>query len=314
MDLEKISNLIKTKRKEQNLTQEELAKKINVTEKAISRWETGRGTPDISLLIPLSHALNLEVSELLNGNEKKKNQDNNIATLIEYEEKSKKVKNKTPIIISIILYVIFTFLYLLYLKGTYKTNNHISYLGHIIFNFIFILIILFANWNLYSNYFDKKIEKDKMNKITYIIILVLYTIMILNVTIYERQLNIGFKWLGFDNYFKYGGLNLIPFRTIIKYILEIKKYWPRYFIINIFGNIIIFMPIQFLMMKVFGKLSLKKYLIIDITLIFIIETLQFLTGSGAFDIDDIILNIFGISIIYFNYNKLIKLHFKFKKS
>ncbi len=38
MDIEKISNLIKTKRKEKNLTQEELAEKINVTEKAISRW------------------------------------------------------------------------------------------------------------------------------------------------------------------------------------------------------------------------------------------------------------------------------------
>lgn len=54
MNLNKISNFIKTKRKELGLTQEELAQKLFVTEKAISRWETGRGTPDISLLIPLS--------------------------------------------------------------------------------------------------------------------------------------------------------------------------------------------------------------------------------------------------------------------
>ena len=52
MDLNKISNFIKAKRKELNLTQEELAEKLFVTEKAVSRWETGRGTPDISLLIP----------------------------------------------------------------------------------------------------------------------------------------------------------------------------------------------------------------------------------------------------------------------
>ena len=306
MDIEKISNLIKTKRKEKNLTQEELAEIINVTEKAISRWETGRGTPDISLLIPLSNALDLDVLELLSGKEKNKNLDNSLTTLIEYEEKSKKIKNKKPIIISIILYSIFIFLYLLYLKGTYSINHHISYLGHIIFNLIFILIILIANWNLYTNYFDKKIEKIKMNKITYVMLLALYTIMILNLTIYERQMAIGFKWIGFKNYFKYGGLNIIPFRTIIEYIVDIKNYWPTFFLINIFGNIVIFMPIQFLIMKIFGKLSFKKYLVIDITIILIIEILQFITGAGAFDIDDIILNMLGISIIYFNYIKLEK--------
>ncbi len=47
MDLEKIANLIKEKRKEKNLTQVELAEKLYVTEKAISRWETGRGCPDV---------------------------------------------------------------------------------------------------------------------------------------------------------------------------------------------------------------------------------------------------------------------------
>ena len=299
MDIEKISNLIKTKRKEKNLTQEELAEILNVTEKAISRWETGRGTPDISLLIPLSKALDLDVSDLLNGEEKTKSLDNNLNTLIEYEEKSKKIKNKMPIIISIVLYTVFLFLYLLYLKGTYNPNHHISYLGHIIFNFIFILIIALANWNLYTNYFDKKIEKTKMNKITYGIISALYTIMILNVTIYERQISFGFKL----EYLKYGGFNLVPFKSIIQYITKIENYWPTFFIINIFGNIVIFMPIQFLMMKIFGKLSFIKYLIIDITIILIIEVLQYITGAGVFDIDDILLNILGISIIYFTYIK-----------
>ena len=70
MDLNKISNFIKLKRKELGITQEELAKKLFITEKAISRWETGRGTPDISLLIPLAKELKIDVSELLNGEEK----------------------------------------------------------------------------------------------------------------------------------------------------------------------------------------------------------------------------------------------------
>ena len=61
MDLEKIALLIKSKRNEKNLTQQELADKIGVTEKAISRWETKRGTPDISLLIPLARELDISV-------------------------------------------------------------------------------------------------------------------------------------------------------------------------------------------------------------------------------------------------------------
>ena len=67
MNLNKISSFIRLKRKELGITQEELAQRLFVTEKAISRWETGRGTPDISLLIPLSKELNVDVSELLNG-------------------------------------------------------------------------------------------------------------------------------------------------------------------------------------------------------------------------------------------------------
>ena len=81
MNLNKISSLIKKKRKSLGMTQTELANKLFVTEKAVSRWETGRGTPDISLLIPLSKELNIDVSELLNGEE------NNIEKVIEYNEK-----------------------------------------------------------------------------------------------------------------------------------------------------------------------------------------------------------------------------------
>ena len=115
MDIEKISNLIKVKRKEKKLTQEELAQKINVTEKAVSRWETGRGTPDISLLIPLANTLGIDVSELLSGIENKKDLNNSIVKIIEYEENSKKHRNKTPIIISALLYLIFIFLYFYYI-------------------------------------------------------------------------------------------------------------------------------------------------------------------------------------------------------
>ncbi len=59
--------MIKRLREEKKLTQTELAERINVTDKAISKWETGRGYPDISLVEPLAKALGVSVIELLSG-------------------------------------------------------------------------------------------------------------------------------------------------------------------------------------------------------------------------------------------------------
>ena len=65
----KIGKYIRKKRIEKGMTQQQLAEKIQVTEKAVSRWETGRGVPDISLLEPLAEELHVSVTELLNGEE-----------------------------------------------------------------------------------------------------------------------------------------------------------------------------------------------------------------------------------------------------
>lgn len=60
---------VKRLREKAGLTQNELAEKICVTGKAVSKWETGRGLPDISLIEPLAAALSVSVAELLSGNE-----------------------------------------------------------------------------------------------------------------------------------------------------------------------------------------------------------------------------------------------------
>ena len=67
MDADKIGAFIKYLRAQKSMTQKELAEAINCTDKAISRWETGRGIPEVSLLIPLSKALDVSVNELLTG-------------------------------------------------------------------------------------------------------------------------------------------------------------------------------------------------------------------------------------------------------
>ena len=60
-------SVIKRLREQKKMTQEELAEKIYVTSKAVSKWETGRGLPDISLLESLAKALDISVIELLSG-------------------------------------------------------------------------------------------------------------------------------------------------------------------------------------------------------------------------------------------------------
>lgn len=67
MDAQKTGNLINIKRKNMNMTQGELAKKLHVTDKAVSKWERGLSFPDISLLIPLSEILNISLYDLLKG-------------------------------------------------------------------------------------------------------------------------------------------------------------------------------------------------------------------------------------------------------
>lgn len=72
MDASKTGKLIAAKRKEKGLTQKELAEKIGVTDKAVSKWETGRGMPDVSVLEKLAEELEVTVSEILNGSEVEK--------------------------------------------------------------------------------------------------------------------------------------------------------------------------------------------------------------------------------------------------
>ena len=67
MDQGKIGKFIGTVRKQRGLTQEQLGEKIGVTNKTISRWETGKYMPDIDKLQELSAVLDITVNELLAG-------------------------------------------------------------------------------------------------------------------------------------------------------------------------------------------------------------------------------------------------------
>ena len=86
MDQTKIGKFIASKRKEHGLTQSQLAEKLGITDKAVSKWETGRCMPDLSLLQPLSRNLKVGVNDLLSGEmvsekELRKKSEENLATI-----------------------------------------------------------------------------------------------------------------------------------------------------------------------------------------------------------------------------------------
>lgn len=98
MSQEKMGKFIAELRKEKNMTQEQLAEKIGVTDKSISRWENGKTIPDLSIIIILSDLFNVEISELLNGRKMSvkelQNKRNLINNLIEYELNKNTEKRK----------------------------------------------------------------------------------------------------------------------------------------------------------------------------------------------------------------------------
>ena len=100
MDQIKIGKFILELRKEKNMTQQELANVLGVTERAISKWENGRGLPDLSLLKPLCDTLNITINELLSGEKLNKAEyinksEENIIKTINYTEKKLNRTKKT---------------------------------------------------------------------------------------------------------------------------------------------------------------------------------------------------------------------------
>lgn len=81
MDQIKIGKFISQCRKNKNLTQAQLAEKLNMTNRAISKWETGNGMPDSSIMLQLCNELDITVNELLSGE---------VLNMKNYDEKAEK--------------------------------------------------------------------------------------------------------------------------------------------------------------------------------------------------------------------------------
>ena len=124
MNQEKIGKFISECRKKQNLTQEQLAEKLNITSKAISKWEKGKSIPDVSIMQDLCRILNITLNDLFNGEkiadeDYKKVADENLLSALEdstftREEKIKfyKKKYRKEHRINIILAIVFVIMFI----------------------------------------------------------------------------------------------------------------------------------------------------------------------------------------------------------
>lgn len=133
MNVVKIGTFIKTQRTELNMTQKDLAEKIGCTDKAISRWETGKGLPDSSFLVPLADILGISVNELLTGEKIPKDNfaqksDDNLVFAVETTEKAIK-KNKTVKLFLIVAIIFCVFSISILIKTIIDKQNTVTYLG-----------------------------------------------------------------------------------------------------------------------------------------------------------------------------------------
>lgn len=123
MNLDNIGKFIKEMRKNKNLTQEELAEKLGVNNRTVSRWENGKNMPDISLYKPLCEVLGISIEELVNGElTNKKNISYSVEkAIINTVSSSKKEKSKMSKIIKFLsVLVIVTTIFVVFVVVYYK--------------------------------------------------------------------------------------------------------------------------------------------------------------------------------------------------
>lgn len=111
MDQIKIGRFISERRKNKGLTQMQLAEKLSITDRAVSKWETGKSLPDSSIMLELCDILNITVNDLLSGevisvNNIDKEMENNLIEIIKEKEKVDKNLLKLEAVIGILSTII----------------------------------------------------------------------------------------------------------------------------------------------------------------------------------------------------------------
>ncbi len=171
-----VGKFISELRKEKRLTQKELAVKLSVTDKAVSKWETGKCYPDIETIEKISKLFNVSINEVLSGEKilPEKMQEEADKTIIQVIKKSKKEKHKGRIIALILsIITLISGVFAVYQAVNSQKNEHISlqmYSKNSSSVFNEISAAIYKEFHISSNTVcsDSFIRYDKNGEVTYI--------------------------------------------------------------------------------------------------------------------------------------------------
>ena len=205
----------------------------------------------------------------------------------------KKLDTKTrgkslPLIMTILFFTFSLVLFLIYLGYEYCLKIEINYFIRLIMITMASLFVYVGSY-IYNRYLVKREEdKKKVIKPSQSIIFIYYIILLCNMVVFTRHNEIN-------------SYNLIPFQTIIDFIKNGSIYS---IIINIFGNLLVFMPLEYFLIELFHVIKKWQNFTLSFTIILLIEVVQYIFKVGVFDIDDLILCTLGMIVFYFIYMEL----------
>lgn len=158
MNQVKIGKFISECRKIKNMTQAQLAEKLNITDRAISKWETGKGMPDSSIMLELCNELGITVNELLSGerismNDYGRRMEENLLEL----KKSDEEKNRMLLQLEIVIGVISTIVVLgaIIMANLFvQDRTHIAIIGITSFIIFFIGISFALKIETVAGYYE----------------------------------------------------------------------------------------------------------------------------------------------------------------
>ena len=150
MDQIKIGGFLKQLRKEKGITQEQLAEALNVSNRTVSRWETGNNMPDIGILVDIADYYNISIPEIINGERKSEimnKEEREIAkSMSDYATTEKENIFKEMKVQSIIgVYALILYL-ILHETGAYMYNDILAKLTDYCETLVFVTVFLMATF------------------------------------------------------------------------------------------------------------------------------------------------------------------------
>ena len=164
MDQIKIGGFLKDLRKEKGITQEQLAEKLGVSGRTISRWETGNNMPDISLLVEIAEFFDVSIPEIIKGERKSedmKEETKEVAeTMSDYAKAEKEQLLKSIRNMSILGLAALLLFMVLNITGAYDRNNLLRYAYGISEALIYVTVVMFP---LYTTGLLSKLRINRTN-------------------------------------------------------------------------------------------------------------------------------------------------------